>query len=50
VVYKKLLELDPNTVDSAKEGAPVVSGDVPADREEVIVMGYTQYMNLAPGP
>jgi hypothetical protein len=31
------LELDPNTVDSAKEGAPIVSGDVSADREEVIV-------------
>jgi hypothetical protein len=31
------LELDPNTIDSAKEGAPIVSGDVPVDREEVIV-------------
>jgi hypothetical protein len=31
------LELDPNTIDSAKEGAPVVSRDVPIDREEVVV-------------
>jgi hypothetical protein len=31
------LELDPNTIDSAKEGAPIVGRDVPMDREEVIV-------------
>jgi formyltetrahydrofolate hydrolase len=31
------LELDPNTIDSAKEGAPIVSRDVSADREEVVV-------------
>jgi hypothetical protein len=31
------LELDPNTIDSAKEGALVVSRDVSADREEVVV-------------
>jgi hypothetical protein len=31
------LELDPDTIDSAEEGAPIVSGDVPADREEVII-------------
>jgi hypothetical protein len=31
------LELDPNTIDSAKEGAPIVSRDVPANGEEVIV-------------
>jgi hypothetical protein len=31
------LELDPNTIDSAKEGALIVSKDVPIDREEVIV-------------
>jgi hypothetical protein len=31
------LELDPNTIDSAKEEAPVVSRDVSADRKEVIV-------------
>jgi hypothetical protein len=37
LVYKKLLELDPDTIDSAKEGALVVGGDVSADREEVIV-------------
>ena len=37
LVYKKLLELDPNTIDSAKEGAPVVGRDVLVDREEVVV-------------
>ena len=37
LVYKKLLELDPDTIDSAKEGAPIVSGDIPIDREEVII-------------
>jgi hypothetical protein len=31
------LELDSDTIDSAKEEAPIVSGDVPANREEVIV-------------
>jgi hypothetical protein len=31
------LELDPDTIDSAEEGAPVVSGDVSVDREEVVV-------------
>jgi hypothetical protein len=31
------LELDPDTIDSAKEGAPIVGGDVPADGEEVVV-------------
>jgi hypothetical protein len=31
------LELDPNTIDSAKEEALVVSGDVPVNKEEVVV-------------
>jgi hypothetical protein len=31
------LELDPNTIDSAKEGALIVSRDVSANKEEVIV-------------